>query len=144
MAEYTANTVQTVAIGQNVLFTDVPIPGCGQGILHREGSGLITLRGLVRNCGGFARYKVSFGANIAAPEGTAASTPLSLALAIDGEAVPTSSMIVTPAASEEYWNVYGSMFITVPKGCCYSVAIENTGTTPALVQNVNCIVERTA
>ena len=70
MAEYTANAVQTVAIGQNVLFTDVPIPGCGQGILHREGSGLITLRGLVRNCGGFARYKISFGANIAAPEGT--------------------------------------------------------------------------
>lgn len=144
MAEYTANAVQTVAVGQNVLFTDVPIPGCGQGILHREGSGLIILRGLVHNGGCFARYKISFGANIAAPEGTTASTPLSLALAIDGESIPTSSVIITPAAAEEYWNVYASIFITVPKGCCYSVAIENAGTTPVLVQNVNCIVERTA
>jgi len=100
MAEYTANAVQTVAVGQNVLFTDVPIPGCRQGIIHREGSGIITLRGQVNNCSGFARYKVSFGANIAIPEGGAASTPLSLALAIDGEPIPTSSVIVTPAAAE--------------------------------------------
>ena len=100
MAEYTANAVQTVAVGQNVLFTDVPIPGCRQGILHREGSGIVTLRGQVNNCSGFARYKVSFGANIAIPEGGAAATPLSLALAIDGEPIPTSSVIVTPAAAE--------------------------------------------
>lgn len=46
---------------------------------------------------------------------------------------------------ENYLNGKGSLIEqTVPKGCCYSVAIENTGTTPALVQNVNCIVERTA
>lgn len=100
MAEYTANAIQTVAIGQNVLFTDVPVPGFRQGILHREGSGIITLRGQVNNCSGFARYKISFGANIAIPTGEAAATPLSLALAIDGEAVPTSSVIVTPAAAD--------------------------------------------
>ena len=99
MAEYTANAVQNVQIGQNVLFTDVPIPGCRQGIIHREGSGIITLRGQVNNCSGFARYKVSFGANVAIPTGGAASTPLSLTLAIDGEPIPTSSMIVTPAAA---------------------------------------------
>ena len=59
MAEYTANAVQTVEVGQNVLFSDAPIPGCRQGILHREGSGIITLRGQVNNCSGFARYKIS-------------------------------------------------------------------------------------
>lgn len=84
MAEYTANARQTIEAGQNLLFTDAPIPGCRQGIIHREGSGIITLRGQVNNCSGFARYKVSFGANIAIPEGGAASMPLSLALAIDG------------------------------------------------------------
>ena len=35
MAEYTANALQSVEPGQNVLFTDVPIPGCRQGIIHR-------------------------------------------------------------------------------------------------------------
>lgn len=144
MAEYTANAIQNVLVGQNVLFTDVPIPGCRQGILHRQGSGIITLRGQVNNCSGFARYKVSFGANIAIPEGGAASTPLSLALAIDGEPVPTSSVIVTPAAAEQYWNVYASIFIDLPKGCCYTIAVENIGTTAVDVQNANLIIERTA
>ena len=99
MAEYTANAVQTVNVGQNVLFTDVPISGYRQGIIHREGSGIVTLSGRINNCSGFARYKVSFGANIAIPEGGTAATPLSLSLAIDGEPIPTSSMIVTPAAA---------------------------------------------
>lgn len=144
MAEYTANAIQNVLVGQNVLFTDVPIPGCRQGILHREGSGIITLRGQVNNYGGFARYKVSFGANIAIPEGGAASTPLSLSLAIDGEPIPTSSVIVTPAAAEQYWNVYASIFVDLPKGCCYTIAVENTGTTAVDVQNANLIIERTA
>ena len=144
MAENTANAVQTVAVGQNVLFTDVPIPGCRQGIIHREGSGIITLRGQVNNCSGFARYKVSFGANIAIPEGGAALTPLSLALAIDGEPIPTSSVIVTPAAAEQFWNVYASVFIDLPRGCCYTVAVENIGTTDVDVQNANLVIERTA
>ena len=144
MAEYTANTVQQVNVGQNVLFTDVPIPGCRQGIIHREGSGIITLRGQVNNCSGFARYKASFGGNIAIPEGGTASTPLSLALAIDGEPIPTSSMIVTPAAAQQYWNVYASVFIDLPKGCCYTIAVENIGTTAIDVQNANLVIERTA
>jgi len=144
MAEYTANAVQTVLPGQNVLFTDVPVPGCRQGILHREGSGIVTLRGQVNNCSGFARYKVSFGANLAIPDGGTAGTPLSLALAIDGEPIPTSSVIVTPAVVDEYWNVYASIFIDLPKGCCYAIAVENTGTIATNVQNANLIIERTA
>ena len=144
MAEYTTNALQSVEAGQNVLFTDAPIPGCRQGILHREGSGIITLRGQVNNCSGFARYKISFGANVAIPKGGTASTPLSFALAIDGEPVPTSSMIVTPAAAEQFWNIYASIFINLPQGCCYTVAVENTGTITTDVQNANLIIERTA
>lgn len=144
MAEYTSNALQTVNLGQNILFTESPIP-CTKGyVLHREGSGILTLRGIVNNCNGcFARYKVSFGANIAIPEGGTVE-PISLALAIDGEPIPTSSMIVTPAAAEEFWNVYASVFITVPRGCCYTVAVENTSTQTIDVQNANLIVERTA
>lgn len=144
MAEYTSNAVQTVGAGQNVLFTDAPIP-CTKGyVIHREGSGLFTLRGIVNNCNGcFARYKVSFGANIAIPTGGTVE-PISLALAIDGEPIPTSSVISTPAAVEEYDNVYASIFITVPRGCCYTIAVENTSTQAIDVQNANIIVERTA
>ena len=144
MAEYTSNALQTVGLGQNVLLTESPIP-CSRGyVIHREGSGILTLRGIVNNCNGcFARYKVSFGANIAIPEGGTVG-PISLALAIDGEPIPTSSMIVTPAAVEEFWNVYASVFVTVPRGCCYTVAVENTSTQAIDVQNANIIVERTA
>lgn len=144
MAEYTSNAVQTVGVGQNVLFTDAPIP-CTKGyVIHREGSGLLTLRGIVNNCNGcFARYKVSFGANIAIPTGGTVES-ISLALAIDGEPIPTSSMISTPSAVEEYDNVYASIFITVPRGCCYTIAVENTSPQAISVQNANLIVERTA
>ena len=144
MAEYTSNAVQTVGVGQNVLFTDAPIP-CTKGyVIHREGSGILTLRGIVNNCNGcFARYKVSFGANIAIPENGTVDA-ISLALAIDGEPIPTSSMIVTPAAAEDFWNVYASVFVTVPRGCCYTIAVENTSTQAIDVQNANIIVERTA
>ena len=141
MAEYTANANQLVQAGQNILFTDDPVPGCRQGIIHREGSGIITLRGQGNNYNGFAKYKVSFGANVAIPTTGTASSPISFALAIDGEVVPTSSVIVTPAAVNEYWNVYASIFISLPQGCCYTIAVENTGI-DANVQNANLIVER--
>lgn len=144
MAEYVANAVQTVASGQNVLFTE-DIDPCRRGyVLHREGSGLFTLRGIVNNptaCS--AKYKVSFGANIAIAEGGTPG-PISLALAIDGEAIPTSQAIVTPAAVGDYWNIYESIYIPIPRGCCYTVAIENTGTQAIDVINANIIVERTA
>lgn len=144
MAEYTSNAIQEVPVEQNVLFTETAVP-CNKGyILHREGSGLIILRGIVNNpCCNFARYKVSFGANIAIPT-TGTVDPISLGLAVDGEVIPTSSSIVTPAAVDEYWNVFDALYITVPAGCCFSVAVRNTSTQAINVQNANIIVERTA
>lgn len=144
MAEYTSNAVQTVPANQNVLFTETAVP-CNRGyILHREGSGLIILRGIVNNpCCGFTRYKVSFGGNIAIPTGGTVGA-ISIALTLDGEPIPTSSSIVTPAAVDEYWNVFDSLYVTVPAGCCYSVAVRNTSDQAIDIQNANIIVERTA
>lgn len=138
--EITANALQTVTVDQNVLFTETAVRGNGS-IMHREGSGIVTLRALTNQCR--ARFKVSFGANIAVPTGETVG-PVSLALAINGEGVPTSSMIETPAAVEEFSNVYSSIFIDVPNGCCTQVSVENIGTIPAAVQNANLIVERVA
>ena len=112
--EITANAVQTVNENLNVLFTDTPISGnCS--ITHREGSGLVTLRGVTGQCR--ARFKVTFGANIAIPTGGTVG-PISLAIAIDGEAIATTTMIITPAAVEEYFNVFSAIYIDIPKGCC--------------------------
>lgn len=140
MAEFTAIAPQTVAVGQNVLFTETPVSGCNS-IMHREGSGIVTLRGLTNQCK--ARYRVSFGANLAVPTGGTAG-PVSVAIALDGEPLASTTMIVTPAAVGEFFNVFGAVFVEVPRCCCLTVAVENTTTQAITVQNANLIVERVA
>jgi hypothetical protein len=138
--ELTANAIQTVAANANVLFTDTVISGnCS--ILHRDGSGLVTLRGLTDQCR--ARFRVSFGGNIAVPTGGTVG-PISLAIAINGEPVATTTMISTPAAVEEYNNVFSAIFIDVPKGCCSQISVRNISDDDVEVQNANLIVERVA
>lgn len=150
MAEFTYNPIQVVEPGQNVIFND-SIP-CNRGyVLHRNESGIVTLRGIVNNpCACFARYQVTFNGNIAVPAGETVG-PIAVAIAIDGEAVFTSQAIVTPAAVDDYFNVTCTSFITVPRGCCFTVSVENTsvgaGTAAAPsvnVQNANLVVVRTA
>ena len=157
MAEYTKNEIQTVSPNQPVLLNTTI--GCPKGyVIHREGSGIVTLRGITNNC--FARYQVTFNGNIAIPDGGTAPAPISVAIAIDGEPVLTSRAIVTPAATSEalpsnanYFNVTSTAIVTVPKGCCFNVSVENTSesptpaTTPAPiinVQNANMTVTRIA
>lgn len=140
MAEYVANALQTVDVNQNVLFTDTAVCG-NNSIIHREGSGTITLRGLTNQCR--ARFKITFGANIAIPEdGTVEE--ISVAIAIGGEPIISSTMIVTPAAVEEFWNVNRSLYLDIPCGCCSQVSVRNTSTQPIDVQNASLIVERVA
>lgn len=139
--EITANAVQTVGVGQVVVFTATAIPG-SIAINHREGSGLVGLRGLT-NGQLRARFLVNFSANIAVPTGETVG-PVSLAIAINGEPVGPSTMISTPAAVEEYNNISAGIFIDVPVGCCSQVSIENTSTIPVNVQNANFMVERVA
>ena len=150
MAEYVYNPIQEVQPGQNVILNDSI--RCPNGyVLHRNESGLVILRGIVNNpCGCFARYQVTFNGNIAVPEdGTV--TPIAIALAIDGEPILTSRAIFTPAAVDEYGNVTSTAIITVPKGCCFTIAVENVseadGSTPAQpinVQNANLTISRIA
>ena len=158
MAEYVYNPVQRVQPNQAVLFED-SIP-CNKGyVYHRNQSGNLILRGVVNNpCGCFARYQVTFNGNIAVPaDGTVGS--IAIALAIDGEPILTSRAIVTPAAvatepptTENFFNVTSTAIITVPKGCCFSVSVEDVseGATAAdvpttiLVQNANVVVDRIA
>ena len=138
--EITANAIQTVADGANVLFTDTVVGGnCA--ITHRDGSGLVTLRGLTNQCR--ARFRVSFGGNIAIPTGGTVG-PISLAIAIDGEAVATTTMISTPAAVEEYQNVFSAIFLDIPRGCCSQISVKNISDEDIEIQNANLIIERVA
>lgn len=138
--EIIAVNVQTVNANQGVYFTDTVTEG-NYSIVHRTGSGLVTLKGTTNQCR--ARYKVSFGGNIAVPTGETVGA-IQLSLAIEGEPLPSTTMIVTPAAVEEYFNVYSSVFIDVPRGCCLTVSVRNTSDIPVNVQNANLIVERVA
>lgn len=125
MAEFTYNQLQTVPYGQNFIFNTTI--ACNKGyVLHRDGSGLVTLRGIVNNpCAKFARYQVIFNGNIAVPEdGTAG--PISVTIAINGEPIQTSKAIVTPTAVNAYFNVTSTAFIDVPTGCCFTISVENT------------------
>lgn len=159
-AEFTNNPVQVVQPNQQVLLnTSI---GCNKGyVIHRNGSGIVTLRGIVNNptsC--FARYQATFNANIAIPNGGTV-LPISVAIAIDGEPVLTSKAIFTPAAAADatpsdnnYGNVTTTAIITVPKGCCFNISVENVSevpTTPAgsnapaiNVKNANLVVSRIA
>lgn len=143
MAEFTYNPIQLVQPNQSVILND-SIP-CNKGyVIHRNESGLVTLRGIVNNpCNCFARYQVTFNGNIAVPEGGIAG-PISVALSIDGEPILTSQAIVTPAAVDNYFNVTSTAIITVPKGCCLNISVDNTSTAAINVQNANLTVTRIA
>lgn len=140
MAEYVNVAAQEVAANGNVIFTNTAVRGSNC-IQHREGSGIITLRGFTNQCK--ARYFVDFSGNIAVPTGGTAGT-ISLALAISGEPVLSSQMISTPAAVDQYNNVSSGMYVDVPRGCCVNIAVENTSDQAISVANANIVVTREA
>lgn len=140
MAEYVAVAPQEVAANENVVFTNTAVKGSNC-IQHREGSGIVTLRGLTNQCR--ARYFVDFSANIAVPTGGTAGA-ISLAIAISGEPVLSSKMISTPAAVAQFNNVSTGIYVDVPKGCCVNIAVENTSGVAIDVANANLVVTREA
>lgn len=154
MAEYfQRDAIESVALNTPITF-DSSIP-CNRGyVFHEDGTGNFILRGIVNNtCGCFARYQVTFNGNISIPTGGAV-TPIATAITVNGEQRQGSRAIFTPAAVDEYGNVTSTAIITVPKGCCFNVAVEYvdattddpaTVPTPTInVQNGNLVISRIA
>ena len=150
MAEYLANAVQSVALNSPIVFS-ASIP-CNRGcVYHEDETGIFTLRGVTNNC--FARYQVTFNGNITVPEGGDV-TAIAVAITVQGEQRPTSRAIFVPQAVEEYGNITSTAIITVPRGCCFTVAIDYVDATtddPAVtptptidVQNANLVITRIA
>jgi hypothetical protein len=53
-------------------------------------------------------------------------------------------MISTPAAVEEFNNIFSAVYLDVPAGCCYTVSVINLSEDDVDVQNANLIIERVA
>lgn len=154
-AEYLANAVQEVSLNSPIIFT-ASIP-CNRGyIYHEDETGIFILRGIVNNkCANFATYQVTFNGNIGIPEGGDLA-PIAVAISVSGEPRLTSRAIYVPAATTEtgdYGNVTSTAIIKVPRGCCFTLAVEAIAAsadptiTPAPVievQNANLVINRIA
>lgn len=138
LAQYTNVFVQQIAANVNAVFSETPVAGSNC-IVHREGSGIITLRGITNQCR--ARYLVTFNGNIAIPTGGTVG-PISIAIALEGEALGSATATVTPAAVGDEFNVAMSAFVDVPKGCCVTVSIKNVNAQTIELQNASMIVTR--
>lgn len=145
MAEYLANSVQTVNLNAPIIFT-ASIP-CPRGnVYHEDETGVFILRGNTNQC--YATYQVTFNGNIAIPTGGAIS-PIAISLMTMGEERPTSRAIFVPAAVETYGNVTSTAIIKVPRGCCFTLSVDyvsaDDAPTPAIeVQNANLVITRIA
>ena len=143
MAEYlTRDVVESVALNSAIPFIDSI--SCNKGyVYHQSGTGIFVLRGIVKNQQGcLARYNDEFTGNISMPSGGAV-TPVATAIVVSGESRDGSRSIFTPAAVDEYGGVTSRATIDVPKGCCFTVAVEyvngtvnDPATTPTPVINV--------
>ena len=136
--EVTGIALQTVSAGEDVAFTETAVNGT-KCIVHRQGSGIIKLRGITNQCK--ARFLVSYSGNIQIPTGGTVEA-ISLAITVDGEPLQSTKMIVTPAAAQNLQNIRSQAYIDVPCGCCSTVAVQNTSTQAIEVQNSNLIVTR--
>ena len=149
MAEWTSVAVQTVNPGESVIFTDTQ-QACNKGlILHRNDSGAFLLKGVSNAVTGgcpccnsnTVEYMADFGANIAVPTGETVG-PISVAFTVDGNTLAGTTMTVTPAAVEEYFNVSRATNVSIWKGCCQTFAIRNTSSIPILVQGANLVLTK--
>lgn len=131
MAEFVNSTTQNVAVNSNVLFDTTVVEPCSV-VTHRRGSGIFNIKG-------GHRFIVVFSANLA---GATAETELDLAIAINGEPLPYTTMASTPAVANLFNNVSVVTEIVTPCNCCSQISIKNIGTTPVTVATANLVLFR--
>ena len=150
MAEWTSIAEQTVNPGESIVFTENPVPCLRGFVRHRDDSGNFLLSGWTPNrntCNCCCRrnnsalYLVDFGANIAIPTGGTVGE-ISIAFALDGGTLLGTTMTVTPAAVEEFFNVSRAANVSIFRNCCQTLTIRNTSDQPILVQQANIIFNR--
>lgn len=119
-AEYLANGLQSIPLNTPIEFT-ASMPCTRGNVIHENGTGIFILKGNTNQC--YATYKVSYNGNIAIAEGGTV-TPIAVAIVVNGEPRLTSRAISTPAAAEQFNSVTSPATIKVPRGCCFTLAVE--------------------
>lgn len=124
-------TAQTIQSGAAATFDVVKIhTGCGE--FHRAGSGSVRLRA--------GLYAFEFTGNV----GGAAGTQPNLAIAVDGDPLPETTMAETVALATDVHNVHASTKFCNRFGGS-TVTVVNTGSTPVeLAANPALVVKREA
>ena len=143
MASYVTTTDALVSLNGTIPFNSVSIP-CNKNNVIPLVPGILNLNGNTSNR--FARYDVTLQGNIQIPEGGAV-TPIAVGITLNGVVIPQSVAIVTPAAAEQYWHVNTKASITVPCGCCLTVAgayVDGTEDDPAVTPTPSIQVRREA
>lgn len=119
-AEYLANGLQSIPLNTPIEFT-ASMPCTRGNVIHENGTGIFILKGNTNQC--YATYKVSYNGNIAITEGGTV-TPIAVAIVVNGEPRLTSRAVSTPAAAEQFNSVTSPATIKVPRGCCFTLAVE--------------------
>lgn len=155
MAEYSANALQNILPNASAIFTASKVP-CNRGLIfHRDESGIFRLASPSRIANGLsswnrccpccrrmpeALYQVGFHANVGIPTGGTVEA-ISVAIAIDGAVDPSSTMISTPVAVEQFDNVGAEIIVGVPAICgCESISVVNTSEQAIDMQNANLVI----
>ena len=137
MAEYAGSGVQTVQPGGFVVF-DTEIVPCEMGLIqHTNGTPIFSVSGWrPNNSNGCCcnrnkptLYKVMLDMNVALSEG-ATVAPITVAIAVDGVSLPISEMDSSPAAVSEFNHVGRQFSLPILRGCCQTVAVQNTSVQP--------------
>ena len=140
--EITNPALQTVAPNGNVTFAETVISGSCS-ISPREDSAVIKIKGITIGCCRKARFKASFGGNLAVATGETPAA-VSLAITLDGEPMQETTMTVTPAAAANFFNVNSEIYIEVASGTSDTIGVTNISSIPVEVTAANLIVERLA
>lgn len=119
-AEYLANGLQSIPLNTPIEFT-ASMPCTRGNVIHENGTGIFILKGNTNQS--YATYKVSYNGNIAITEGGTV-TPIAVAIVVNGEPRLTSRAISSPAAAEQFNSVTSPATIKVPRGCCFTLAVE--------------------
>lgn len=131
MAEFINSVNQAVAVGGNVLFDTTTVEPCCV-VSHRKGSGLFNIKG-------GHKFIVAFSANIT---GATADTEVDLAIAVNGEAIPYTTMASTPSTANLFNAVSVVTEIVTPCNCCTQISVKNIGTTAVTVASANLVLFR--
>ena len=126
--------VQTVTSNGPVLFASTRLrTGCAT--RHEEGSSRIILLSP-------GVYKVSFSGNVSIPTGDTVQQT-SVPIIQDGEAIPGSNMLYTPAAVAVPGNIATDVLVRVYPCCATStLSVRNTGAGTINIQDANIVVTR--